>query len=207
VSAGTLTGAEEGVVQLHSVQRLALLHLSWSSLELGDYIPALSWASQLLALEACPPALKAYAHLYAADALTNLSRTADAAQHLAQALELGEPLAPVVSPTGVEPSAADGEGMLCVRNPYSPVQAPAGAGGAAGGAAGAGGTARAVLYTNLAVVHVLQRDTRQARAYVTKALEASADCQRALLCLVYLELEEGRTESAVELLKKQRLPK
>jgi hypothetical protein len=115
------------------------------------------------------------------------------------AQELGEPLAPVASSTGAEtPAAADGESMDCVRNPYSPL------GSASGGGSGA---ARAALYTNLAVVHVLQGDAKLAANYAAQALSEQPDNRQTLLCCVYLELAGGRTEAAIELLKKQRLPK
>lgn len=118
--------------------------------------------------------------------------------------ELGEPLAPVASSTGAEtPAAADAEAMDCVRNPYSPLGATAAAATSGGG----GGAARATLYTNLAVVHVLQGDAKSAESYAQQALQQQPDNRQALLCCVYLELAGGRTEAAIELLKKQRMPK
>ena len=45
-SNGTLSSTDEHAMQLHTVQRLSLLHLSWCALESADYVPALSWASQ-----------------------------------------------------------------------------------------------------------------------------------------------------------------
>lgn len=198
---GTLSTAEELTLQLHSVQRLALLHLAYVSLSLGDAVPALSWASQLLAYEACPPSLKVHAHLYACDALCQLNRTAEALDHLTAALELNEPLSSVASWSGSDTApAADGEGLDSVRNPYSSM-----AQHSAGGA-GREGSERATLYTNLAVVHVLRGDAPQATGYVRRALEEQPSCRQALLCCVYLELQAGRTEVAVEILKKQRAP-
>ena len=77
-----------------------------------------------------------------------------------------------------------------------------------GGDCGAGreGSERATLYTNLAVVHVLRGDAPQATSYVRRALEEQPSCRQALLCCVYLELLAGRTDVAVEILKKQRAP-
>ena len=57
-ASGTLSPTDEHTLQLHGVYRLVLLHLSWANLELNDYVPALSWASSLLALDACPPSIK-----------------------------------------------------------------------------------------------------------------------------------------------------
>jgi len=194
---GTSSPADEATLQVHAVLRLTLLHLSWVSLAVGDASPALSWASQLLSMDACPPSLKLYAHLYACDALVQLSRSSEALEHLTAALESNEPLVTVASCTGAEPpAAADGEGLDCVRNPYSLLL-----GASAGGGQVA---ARATLYANLAVVHALRGDRAQACDYAQQALRAQPDCRQALLCSVYLELQAGRTESALELLKKHR---
>jgi CCR4-NOT transcription complex subunit 10 len=202
---GSLSASDEQAMQHHAVQRLALLHLSWSALEIDDYVPALSWALQLLGVEACPGSLKMYAHLYACDALCHLNRVDEALEQLTAALELGETqtLAPVASSTGADGVNADGGegGIENVRNPYSPFSAlPAGGSGASGGA-------RATLYTNLAVVHVLQGNTKQAEECCQQALSQQPDCRQALLCSVYLSLQRGQTEAALDLLKKQRRPK
>jgi len=191
---GSLSTSDELTLQLHSVQRLALLHLAYVSLCLGDCVPALSWASQLLAFEACPPSIKVYAHLYACDALCQLNRSAEALEHLTSALELNEPLSAVTTCTGVDSTPSDGEGLDSVRNPYSPV----GQGGAT--------SDRATLYTNLAVVHALKGDVSTAGGYVRRALEEQPTSRQALLCSVYLELHAGRSDAAVEILKKQRQP-
>ena len=53
---GTLSSTDEQAMQLHAVQRLALLLLSWSALTMEDYVPALSWASQVR-LPSISPAL------------------------------------------------------------------------------------------------------------------------------------------------------
>ena len=198
---GTLSSTDEQAMQLHTVQRLSLLLLSWSALTMEDYVPALSWASQLLGLEACPAALKAYAYLYSCDALCHLNRVDEALAQLTAALELGEPLSPVASSTGAElaTAAADGEGMDTVRNPYSPIPTTAAGGG--GGEAG-----RGALYTNLAVVHILAGDRKSAESYAQQAFGAQPENRQTQLCCVYLELAGGRTEAALELLKKQRMP-
>mmetsp|Transcript_776 Transcript_776/g.2090 ORF Transcript_776/g.2090 Transcript_776/m.2090 type:complete len:621 (+) Transcript_776:337-2199(+) len=191
---GTSSPSDEQTLQLHAVLRLSLLHLSWVSLTLGDFAPSLSWAYQLLSVDACPPGLKVYAHLYACDALCQLSRSEEALEQLSAALALNEPLTPVASCTGAEPPpAADGEGLDCVRNPYSTVSAQP-------------GSARATLYTNLAVVHILRSDTKQAAIYVQQALSHQPDLRQALLCCAWLELHAGRTDKALELLKKHRPP-
>ena len=66
---------------------------------------------------------------------------------------------------------------------------------------------RTTLYTNLAVVHALQGDTKAAESYAQQALGQQPDNRQAMLCCVYLELAGGRTDAALELLKKQRMPK
>jgi CCR4-NOT transcription complex subunit 10 len=204
-AAGTLSSTDEHTMQLHCVQRLAQLHLSWCALEATDYVPALSWASQLLGIEACPASLRAYAHLYACDALCHLNRVDEALAHLTAALELGEPLTPVASSTGADiTSQAEGEGLDCVRNPYSPLSAPPSAGHASGAAAAVNSSGKAALYTNLAVVQSLQGNLEAAEGYLQQALALQPDCRQALLCGVYVELRSGHTEAAVELLKKQR---
>ena len=106
---------------------------------------------------------------------------------------------PVASSTGAEPATAEGESLDFVRNPYSPI-----GGGAAGAGGGGAGGGRAALYTNLAVVHALQGNCKQAEEYVAQALTQQSDCRQALLCSCYLELRNGHTEAAVELLKKHR---
>ena len=213
-SSGTLSSTDEHTMQLHCVQRLSQLHLAWCALEAADYLPALTWSSQLIGIEACPASLRAYAHLYACDALCHLSRVDEALAQLTLAMELGDPLAPVATSTGAEPAGPDAEGGLdCVRNPYSPFgplpSATSGGGSAAGAEGGAGGPAgggRVALYTNLAVVHCLQNNLQQAEGYLQQALSLDPGSHQALLCSVYIELRGGRTEAAVELIKKQRRP-
>jgi len=46
----------------------------------------------------------------------------------------------------------------------------------------------------------------QAMQYVQQALSMQPNSQQALVCLVYLELRSGNTESAVDIVKKQRVP-
>lgn len=50
---------------------------------------AIHHSSQLLT-DDCSPNIKLYAHLYTADALCHLNRSAEAVDHLAQAMQLGE---------------------------------------------------------------------------------------------------------------------
>lgn len=187
---GNLSASEEYALQLHAMHRLSLLLLSWTALAQDDYLAALSWAQQLLDTKDCPANIKLYAHLYACDALCQLNRSNEALTHLSSALELGETFATVCSSGSVEGSTADGE-LDTIRNPYNP--------GATSKSA-----ARGLLYSNLAAVYILQGDSQQAMQYVQQALELTPTSRQSLLCLVYLQLESGNTESAVEILKKQR---
>ena len=67
---------------------------------------------------------------------------------------------PNLNVQGADATAADGEGLDSVRNPYSPI-----------GAHGTPSTDRGTLYTNLAVVHVLKGDVASASGYVRRALD------------------------------------
>lgn len=99
-----------------------------------------------------PPRLRRrlYAHLYTCDALCHLNRSSEALEHLAAAMQLGE-LSSVASCSGGDASASDGD-LDSIRNPYSPVWSPTAGTSKPPGAI----AARAILYTNLATVHVLQ---------------------------------------------------
>mmetsp|Transcript_147 Transcript_147/g.327 ORF Transcript_147/g.327 Transcript_147/m.327 type:complete len:697 (-) Transcript_147:137-2227(-) len=189
---GTLTAAEEISLGLHAVQRLSLLQLSWCSLTQGDHEQALSWSSALLALDDVPSNLKFFARLYACNALCHLSRSAEALPHLMEALQLGEAPAPESPPSPVEGEVA------CVRNPYSTIPQTAHAAGQA--------VARAVLHTNLATVHIMSGDLKQASQCAQKALELQPNSRNALLCLVYLEIRSGNLEAAREIMTKQVVP-
>lgn len=189
---GTLTAAEEISLGLHAVQRLSLLQLSWCALTQGDHEQALSWSSALLALDDVPANLKFFACMYAANALCYLSRGAEALPHLTEALQLGE-VAPPESP----PSPAEGE-VVCVRNPYSAIPQTAHAAGQA--------VARSMLHTNLATVHVMSGDLKQASQCAQKALELQPNSRTALMCRVYLEIRGGNLEAAREIMTKQVVP-
>lgn len=189
---GTLTAAEEISLGLHAVQRLSLLQLSWCALTQGDHEQALSWSSALLALDDVPANLKFFACMYAANALCYLSRGAEALPHLTEALQLGE-VAPPESP----PSPAEGE-VVCVRNPYSAIPQTAHAAGQA--------VARSMLHTNLATVHIMSGDLKQASQCAQKALELQPNSRTALMCRVYLEIRGGNLEAAREIMTKQVVP-
>ena len=189
---GTLTAAEEISLGLHAVQRLSLLQLSWCALTQGDHEQALSWSSALLALDDVPSNLKFFACMYAANALCYLSRGAEALPHLTEALQLGE-AAPPESP----PSPVEGE-VACVRNPYSAIPQTAHAAGQA--------VARSMLHTNLATVHIISGDLKQASQCAQKALELQPNSRTALMCLVYLEIRGGNLEAAREIMTKQVVP-
>lgn len=195
-SQGTLTLPEEHALQLYTIERLALLQLSWCALVTEDPAMALNWAQQLLSADDCQTSLKVYAHLYACDALCQLSRSAEAELHVEKALSFGDTLIGIVS-NGAEGSAAEGE-IDSVRNPYCSLMSDLQAMGTP--------SARSVLYSNLATVYILQGDLKQAQQYVHQALSLQPKSQKATLCLVYLELRNGNTEAALDLLKRQRLP-
>lgn len=202
---GTLTLSEESALQLFAVKWLALLQLSWAALMQEDYSQALAWAQQLLQSTECRSNLKVYAQLYCCDALCHLSRIEEAEQHLVEAVQLGDPLAGTATASGGsdhDASAAEGD-IDSVRNPYcamSPALESSG-GGPAGSPA-----SRGVLYTNLAAVYILQGNLKQALTCVRQALSAHPNNRHALLCLVYLELRNGNTKVALDILKRQRLP-
>ena len=103
-------------------------------------------------------------------------------------MKLGE-LSSVVTCSGSDASGGDGD-LDSIRNPYSPVWAPAASSIGVSKPPGAM-SARAILYTNLATVHLLRGDRKQATQYVEQALSLQPDSRQALLCLVYLELQSG----------------
>ena len=126
------------------------------------------------------------------NALCHLSRSAEALEHLLEALQLGEAPQPE-SP----PSPLEGE-VPCVRNPYSAIPQSAQAPGQA--------AARAVLHTNLATVHIMQGDLKQASQCAHKALELQPDSRNAMLCLVYLEIRGGNLDVARAIMTKHIVP-
>ena len=57
--------------------------------------------------------------------------------------------------------------------------------------------ARAMLHANLATVHIMQGDLKQASRCALKALELQPANRNALLCSVYLEVRAGNLEVAI----------
>jgi len=123
-----------------------------------------------------------------------------------------------VSPLVETVAKGSRRGLACGPTPHSscnrflvlPTNGPANAGREGVGAVEAvmaadGNAARATLYTNLAVVHILQGGVKQAESYVQQALTLQPDCRQTILCAVYLEIHAGRMDGALDLLKKQRL--
>uniref|UniRef100_A0A7S0IKD8 CCR4-NOT transcription complex subunit 10 n=1 Tax=Calcidiscus leptoporus TaxID=127549 RepID=A0A7S0IKD8_9EUKA len=198
---GTLSLSEEYSLQLYTIQWLALLQLSWCSLVQEDYLQAHAWATQLLKSSACASNLKVFAYLYACDALCHMSRSAEAEAHLASALQLGDSLAAIAgysAPGGQGSEGSTQEGDIgCVRNPYASLSPSLEAAGAA--------ASRSVLYANLGVVHILQGDLAQATHCTQQALSLQPQQRSALLCLAYLELRNGNTDAALNIIKRQRL--
>ena len=103
---------------LHIVRQLAMLNLTYCCLCKKDMVLALSTAQELIAIKECLPNYRYMGHLYAAEALANLNRADEAAQHLNPSiLSLTDPL----------PSAAAAEtgDMERTQQPYCTIPLPA----------------------------------------------------------------------------------
>jgi len=204
-SQGTLLASEEMPQQLHIMLRLSLLQLAWCALLQEDFILAVHYATQLLTDE-CPANLKLYAHLYTADAMCHINRSNEALEHLSQAMQLGE-LTSVVSSSG-EVASSDVD-IDPVRNPYHSSWGAVTAGVQSKqptSKSPATVTTRALLYANLATVHMLRDNVKAAVEHLEHALSIQPDSRQVLLCLAFLELKSGNNTRAVDILKKHRAP-
>ncbi len=193
---GVLSSSEEHALQMHAVERLALIKLAWIALVERDQQQALGYANQLLATADAPNNMKVFGHLYACDALCQMSRSADALKQLSSALQLGEALAEVLAYQGGDANGSEGD-VESVSNLYGAPDSLH--------AAGSPG-ARAVLFTNLATVHILQGQYETAEECTQRALTMRPDSRPAQLCRAYLELAKGNTATALTILTRLRLP-
>ena len=193
---GVLSSSEEHALQMHAVERLALIKLAWIALVERDQQQALGYANQLLATADAPNNMKVFGHLYACDALCQMSKSADALKQLSSALQLGEALAEVLAYQGGDANGSEGD-VESVSNLYGAPDSLH--------AAGSPG-ARAVLFTNLATVHILQGQYETAEECTQRALTMRPDSRPAQLCRAYLELAKGNTATALTILTRLRLP-
>jgi hypothetical protein len=114
------------------------------------------------------------ARRYAAEALCLLHRPAEAAAHLAPTI------LPAASPASSAPQHSQPSGAAIGVWSYSDCPTDL-----------ASPAARALLYLNLAAVHILQDNLGHASAAVTQAISVDPSNSRAILTAAYLEMRKG----------------
>lgn len=202
-----VTTFEEHKMQETAALRMwALAALSYCQLGVGHPLRALRSAEQLLRQPSCARPYMLLGHVYAAEALCQLERPAEALEHLSHCLNEAT-AEPTNSGTEDETSlkwksgdnseaSVDGEDSGCYT---------VGALGDAASVARLTGTsARASLYINLVAVYAMQGNLQEAHRYAQEAQRLSPSNPTALLAAVYVELKLERTEPALALLKQYR---
>ncbi|KAH9557046.1 hypothetical protein CY35_07G065200 [Sphagnum magellanicum] len=183
----------------------ALSALAYCQLGIEHPLQALHSAEELLRQPACARPYTLLAHIYAAEALCQLQRPREAADHLSTCLVESSTTATEPSSSGAEEeslkwksgdnSEASGDGEDSTTYPVGAL------GDAVSVARLTGSRARALLFVNLSAVYGMQGDFQQAHQWATQAFTITPTNAVAMLAVVYAELLMGRAEEAVALLK------
>ncbi|KAH7302184.1 hypothetical protein KP509_23G060100 [Ceratopteris richardii] len=183
-----------------------LADLAFIELCLDNPVGSLKNANLLLQHPECTKPFRFLGHVYAAEALCLLNRPNDAIMELSTCITESKSLE---TPTNGgdddgrkwrsgENSEGSGEG----DDGVSPVVTNASLLSEALSISSFTGTrARASLFVNLAMVHVMLHDLAQAQHFATQAMSIMPANPIAVLCVVYVNLVQGRTREAISLLK------
>uniref|UniRef100_A0AAR2J5Y1 CCR4-NOT transcription complex subunit 10 n=1 Tax=Pygocentrus nattereri TaxID=42514 RepID=A0AAR2J5Y1_PYGNA len=157
---------------------------AYVALALGDNLMALNHADKLLHQPKLSGSLKFLGHLYAAEALISLDRISDAIAHL-------NPENVTDVSLGVSPSEQDQAGKqtpLCYPSTVS--------------------SARAMMLFNLGSAYCLRSEYEKARKCLHQAASMVNPKEippEAILLGVYLELQNGNTQLALQIIKRNQL--
>ncbi|XP_038068340.1 CCR4-NOT transcription complex subunit 10-like [Patiria miniata] len=176
---------------------------SYVSISLGDNVNALEYAKLLLEQNRLPGSLRFLGHLYAAEALINMDQIVEAIQHLAPEsvcdVSVVLPVLPEQGEKQVEKSEAvpgdnqdNMEGHVAVSK-YYPASVQ---------------VARATMLLNLACAHSLRSEWDKAKKCLKQMctmLPPNEIPEQALFLGIYIELQTGNHQMALQMVKKQQL--
>ncbi|XP_033626303.1 CCR4-NOT transcription complex subunit 10-like [Asterias rubens] len=188
---------------LTSLRCSILASSAYVSLSLGDNVTTLEFTKLLLAQTRLPGSLKFLGHLYAAEALINMDQISEAIQHLAPDSVCDVSVVLPVLPEhgekqGDKSDAGQGEGHDGMEghvavSEYFPASIQ---------------VARATMLLNLACAHSLRSEWDKARKCLKQTcsmLPTSEIPQQALFLGIYIELQTGNHQIALQMVKKQQL--
>lgn len=189
-----------------AVLQYILADLSFVELCLDNPVAALKVSRKLLQQPGCSKPFKFLGRVYAAEALCLLNRPSEAEIELSSCLTESNNIETLVNGSeedgqkwkSGENSEASGEGddgnSLTAGNVSSLAEALS-------ISSLMGTRARASLFVNLAMVHVMCGDLSQAHHSAMQAVSITPASPSAVLSVVYVNLLQGRTQEAVALLK------
>ncbi|XP_065837221.1 CCR4-NOT transcription complex subunit 10-like [Oscarella lobularis] len=206
---GAANGASEVYPSVHSIPPIKFSEVpslkcsilacsAFISLCLGDYVMALEYGTQLLARANLSGLENLLGHLYVAEALINLGRLQDALQHLSMEiasnfnLSSTDDKASSSGPASGKPASDPKKEEVVCLLPGCTMTWNA-------------GSAKAILFINLAVAYTMRKEYDKAR----KALQQASSSVRGqdlppqgVLLAVFLELQAGNVSSVLHLLKR-----
>lgn len=178
----------------HMIKQSILANLAYIELSLENPLKALLVATRLLNLPECSRINIYLGHVYAAEALCQLNRPEEAAEHLFSYISEGNKVEFPYSEDDVEKwRGVDSEEL---KTPNSEENQVIGF--------QKSDEAQGDIYVNLAVIYVLQRDLERAYQFAMEALHIIPSSTQAILTTVYVELLFGKMKEAVERLKQCR---
>eukprot|EP00250_Pteridium_aquilinum_P010179 c19199_g1_i1 orf=90-2777(+) len=203
----SVTSFEEDQRKRNSmILQYILADLAFVELCLDNPVRALKIARQLLQHPECTKPFRFLGRVYAAEALCLLNRLHEAVVELSTCITESNNLE-----TPANGGDEDGQKWKSGENSEASGE---GDDGVSTGVANAstlsealsissftGTRARASLFVNLAMVHVMLRDLPQAHHFAMQAVSITPANPLAVLCVVYVNLVQGRIQEAVALLK------
>lgn len=170
--------------EIQQLKNCILAATSFISLVLGDFVLALEHAQNLIAQPKLSGALNFVGHLYAAEALIRLSKIPEAISHLSPE-----------NINSISTAANNGTGDSTLGNttcqfPQNVVEA------------------RATFLINLAGAHCLRDEYDKAKKCLYQATSLATVKEltaQAIALAIYIELQNGNTSGALEIIKKNQL--
>ncbi|KAI5066951.1 hypothetical protein GOP47_0017479 [Adiantum capillus-veneris] len=192
---------EEQQKRNSTILQYVLADLAFVELCLDNPVRALKNARQLLQHPECSKPFKFLGHVYAAEALCLLNRPHEAVAELSTCINECNSLE-----TPANGGDEDGQKWKSGENSEASAEGDDGVGAAVANASllsealsissFTGTRARASLFVNLAMVHVMLNDFPQANHFAMQAASIIPANPIAVLCVVYVNLVQGRTEEA-----------
>ncbi|XP_077576985.1 CCR4-NOT transcription complex subunit 10 isoform X4 [Stigmatopora nigra] len=168
---------------------------AYVALALGDNLMALNHAEKLLHQSKVSGSLKFLGHLYAAEALISMDRISDAITHLNPENVIDVSIGMLTSEQ--DPGSEKGEEPVESSNKQTPICYPSSV-----------TSARAMMLFNLGSAYCLRSEYDKARKCLQQAasmVNSKEIPPEAILLGVYLELQNGNTQLALQIIKRNQL--